>query len=196
MITKSELIIKIQNMNVIHFRNGQSSDAIHLGQILAQYIENEFGTKAYQSFNELLNETLTLESCQEILVSIEKGALLSYYTLYLDIKDLYDESIIIAEFKSLVELIEMQLNDLVKEKSNEVELLVSKIIKDILIDNLSLSAKMNYDSAYKYILPKVMDKLNLETRPTSSLSKFSIKKANNEVLIKQISNNLIAFSLN
>lgn len=185
---KQELIQYLQNLNDVSSDNGKAIDNVHLGQILSHYIENELGSRAYQEFNILLNDTLTLKGCNSLLSLYEDGTFDQYLLLSSKIKEQCKESIIINEFCSLVDFIEIQLNEVVTNKQHKLDNYIESLIKE----DQELY-KMIDKTATIFIQNKVSNIINLEAKTVHELNQLDLYKANKEVLLKQITNTLIEY---
>jgi hypothetical protein len=190
---KQELIQYLQNLDDVSYDNGKVIDNFHLGQILSHYIENELGLRAYQEFNILLNDTLTLKGCNSLLPLYEEGTFDQYFLLSSKIKEQCKESIIINEFRSLVELIEIQLNKVVTNKQHKLDNYIESLIKEVIQEDQELSNMIDHEKATIFIQSKVSNILNLEAKTAYELNQLDLYKANKKILLKQITNTLIEY---
>lgn len=172
----------------IIFLNGFNHDRIHPGQILAQYIESNIESKAYQEFNLLLNECLTLASCSSLLLINDFNRFNIYYPL---LKETYKEAIILKEFESLVELIELQLKELVLGLNNEMKIFTKQIIDQVICSDETLALFVDQEKAFVLIKDSLINEYNLRYKTAKELSKIDFYEKSQMEWIIQISNLLI-----
>lgn len=183
-----ELLEKLKNLESITYLNGSNFDRIHPGLILAQYIELNVGTKAYQEFNILLNDCLTLTGCRELLKINEFK---KYYVFYEELKPYFDEAIILKEFESFVEVIEIELSSIVNGKTHLVNAVIAQIINNTTSTD-SRFKSINKDKTETFIKELVLAKLNLDSKTAATLAHFDIQGSRRDVLEQQVSNTMLA----
>lgn len=187
-MNKFEILEKLKAVNSITYLNGKNFDRIHPGLILAQYIEMEIGTKAYQEFNVLLNDCLTLIGCKSL---IEIDSFDDYSVFYEELKPYFDEAIILKEFESFVEAIEIELTSIVNEKTNLVNAVIAHIINNITATDLRFKS-INKDKAETFIKELVLAKLNLGGKTAAALAHFDVQGTRKEVLTNQVTDTMLA----
>lgn len=187
-MNKYEILEKLKAVNSISYWNGQRLDKIHPGAILAQYVEMEVGSKAYQEFNVLLNDCLTLVGCDDLIKIKEFD---NYSAFYLLLKPFFEEAIILKEFESLVELIQLELTSIVNEKTKITNAVIAHIINNLAATDSRIKS-INKDKTEKFIQDLVLAKLNLRSKTASQLANFNISGSNKDILTKQVSDTIIA----
>ena len=166
----------LNNLEPIKYYNGKSADFIHLGQLLNQYIYNELGTKAYQEFQNLLNETLTFIGCKSLLELNKDGYFNEIYDYYELLRDYYKETVIINYFDLIVQEIQEQLKMEIEQKYLKLKIYIENIIKEILDEEELSSLNVNFEKAVVLIQSRVDEIINFNNMTAHELNEFDMYK--------------------
>lgn len=188
-----KIVNELNNLEPISYDNGSGNDVIHVGQILAQYIRNEVGYKAYQEFNVLLNNILTETGCINLISLFKEGIGSDYHRYHEEIKDDFPEAIILIHFDILVEHIYLELAEIVKSKQKQLDSYIEQVIHEVINKDEELSITINYDKACLFIKDKVSDLIDLKSKTARELNNFNLYRADKDILLSQINKTLLEF---
>lgn len=164
---KQELIDFLHKQEEVIYNNGKNSDIFHLGQILSIFIENNEGTKSYQTFNNILNEVLTQTGSQELLTLNDAGIFDNYKILIrAEIDKEYSELKIIYEFKLLLELINNQLKEIIIQKQE----IIKKYIKNHIHSLIGDVIDEDLENIQSFVEKLIFEEYHLENLNSNELN--------------------------
>lgn len=180
------------NIDSINFHSGSFPDKIHPGQILEQYIVMGVRSKAYHLFTTLLNDCLTLYGIENLLLI---SRFTDFSNFYEELKDTYPEAIILKEFKSIVELIQIQLQDQVLHTQNEINSFSKNVTERVIDSDETLTLFIDKEKAYIIVKDELTNEYTPRFKTARELTQIDLfAKTQNEwssqiadLLIKNIS---------
>lgn len=164
-----------ENLNEIkplHYFNGRKNESIDLGEVIKMAIINNWGNKSYQIFQNIMNDILTYDACENILNQ-------SFETLAIKKQDvaMVPELIILTDFRLIVETFKEQISEVIILKTKQLSKSIDLQVKHLVGEELEL-LYLIYAKNIKKIENDIIEKLQLNSLTNKEIISLEINDDN------------------
>lgn len=166
---KQELIDTLHSFDPVSYNNGFSNDIIHLGQIVAQFIEMDKGKHSTQSLYEVLAETLCMNGVISLQLNYKENNFNSYIEFSQANKDIRELNVF-TQFDSI-------LDDISKDLVSQIEKAelifindIKKEIKKIMDEETYMNIKLN--KIVSFVVSSMKESFDLDKMNAIELSNY------------------------